>query len=115
MDNTKMKIIRITFGSILIFALFSITLLQFMKYLDEDTNLSIKYENTHWIELPSITICILYDRGHYDQTNMTFEEYVTKINEPQFNIISNANLSYTNPTFEKYVLLTSLIVGYIIV
>ena len=110
-----MKIIRIIFGSILIVALFSITLLQFMKYLDEDTNLSIKYENTHWIELPSITICILYDRGNYDQTNMTFKEYMTKINEPQFNIISNANLSYTNPTFEKYVLLTSLIVGYIIV
>ena len=101
MDNTKMKIIRITFGSILIVALFSITLLQFMKYLDEDTNLSIKYENTHWIELPSITICILYDKGNYNQTNMTFKEYVTKINEPQFNIILNANLSYTNPTFEK--------------
>ena len=86
-----------------------------MKYLDEDTNLSIKYENTYWIELPSITICILYDRGNYDQTNMTFKEYMTKINEPQFNIISNANLSYTNPTFAKYVLLTSLIVRYIIV
>ena len=115
MDETKMKVFRITFGSVLIVALFSMTMLQFMKYLDEDTNLSIKYENTYWIELPSITICILYDRGNYDQTNMTFKEYMTKINEPQFNIISNANLSYTNPTFEKYVLLTSLIVRYIIV
>ena len=103
MDETKMKIFRITFGSVLIVALFSMTLLQFMKYLDEDTNLSIKYENTYWIELPSITICILYDSGNYDQTNMTFEEFVKKINESQFNIILNANLSYTKPTFETYV------------
>ena len=101
MENTKLKIIRIIFGFTLIVALFSITLLQFMKYLDEDTNLSIKYENTYWIELPSITICILYDKGNYDQTKMTFEEFMKKINKPQFNIILNANLSYINPTFEK--------------
>ena len=102
MDETKVKILRIIFGTVLIVALLSMTLLQIMKYLEEDTNLSIKYENTYWIELPSITICILYDSGNYDQTNMTFEEFVKKINEPQFNIILNANLTYTNPTFEKY-------------
>ena len=103
MDDTKLKVIRIFFGSILMIVLFSITLLQFMKYLDEDTNLSIKYENTYWIELPSITICILYDKGNYDQTNMTFEEFMKIINKPQFDIILNANLSYINPTFEKYI------------
>ena len=105
MEETKVKILRIIFGSVLLVVLLSMTLLQIMKYLDEETNLSIKYENTYWIELPSITICILYDRGNYDQKNMTFEEFVEKINEPEFSIILNANLSYINPTFEKYVLM----------
>ena len=99
MDETKVKILRIIFGTVLIVALLSMTLLQIMKYLEEDTNLSIKYENTYWIELPSITICILYDSGNYDQTNMTFEEFVKKINEPQFNIILNANLITHIPNF----------------
>ena len=102
-DGTKIKIFRIVIGSILVVALIVITIIQFMKYLDEDTNLSIKYESKYWIELPSITICNVEHKGMYDQTNMTFEEFVKIIDETQINMIEAATLSYMNPTFEKYV------------
>ena len=51
MDNaTKIKIFRIIFGSILVVALIVITIVQFRKYLNEETNMSIQYENNYWIE-----------------------------------------------------------------
>ena len=104
MDNaTKIKIFRIIFGSILVVALIVITIVQFRKYLNEETNMSIQYENNYWIELPSITICNVGNIRNNDQTNMTFEEFVKIIDEIQLNMIEAANLSYVNPTFEKYV------------
>ena len=104
MDNEgKLKIFRIILGSILVVALLVITIVQFRKYLSEETNMSIMYENKDLIELPSITICYDDNRRNYDQTNMTFEEFAKIIDETQLNMIESANLSYVNPTFEKYV------------
>ena len=100
-DVTKTKIFRIIIGSVLVVALLVITIIQFMKYLDEDTIFSVKYERKYWIELPSITICNIEDKS--DQTNITFEEFVKNVDEIQLNMIVTANLSYVNPTIEKYV------------
>ena len=104
MDNeTKLRIFRIILGCILVVVLLAITIAQFRKYLNEETYMSIQYDNKYWIELPSITICNDNNRRNYDQTNMTFEEFVKIIDEIQLNMIEAANLSYVNPTFEKYV------------
>ena len=104
MDNeNKIKIFRIILGCILVVALLVITIVQFRKYLNEETNMSIMYENKDLIELPSITICNDDDTRIYDQTNMTFEEFVKSIDETKLNMIESASLSYVNPTFEKYV------------
>ena len=105
MDNeAKLKIFRIIFGFLLIVALLVITSVQFKKYLREETNMSIQYENRDWIELPSITICNDDEsRRNDDQTNMTFEEFAKSIEESYLHMIEFANLSYVNPTFEKYV------------
>ena len=104
MDNEgKLKIFRIILGSILVVVLLVFTIVQFRKYLSEETNMSIMYENKDWIELPSITICNDDDRRINDQTNMTFEEFAKIIDETQLYMIETANLSYVNPAFEKYV------------
>ena len=104
MDNeAKLKIFRIIFGFLLIVALLVITSVQFKKYLREDTSMSIQYENRDWIELPSITICNDDENRRNDQTNMTFEEFAKSIEESYLHMIEFANLSYVNPTFEKYV------------
>ena len=102
-DVTKTKNFRIIIGSVLVVALLVITIIQFMKYLDEDTIFSVKYERKYWIELPSITVCTDDDARNYDQTNMTFEEFAKILDETQLNLIESANLSYVNPAFEKYV------------
>ena len=101
--ETKLKVFRIILGSILVVALIVITIVQFSKYLNEETNMSIQYENSNWIELPSITICNDDNFFNHNQTNMTFEEYVKSIDETQLYMIETANLSYVNPAFEKYV------------
>ena len=104
MDNeAKLKIFRIIFGFLLMVALLVITSVQFKKYLREDTSMSIQYENRDWIELPSITICNDDENRRNDQTNMTFEEFAKSIEETYLHMIEFANLSYVNPTFEKYV------------
>ena len=104
MDNeTKLRIFRIILGCILVVVLLAITIAQFKKYLNEETYMSIQYDNKYWIELPSITICNDNNRRNYDQTNMTFEEFVKIIDEIHLNMIEAAHLSYINPTFEKYV------------
>ena len=104
MDNeAKLKIFRIIFGFLLMVALLVITSVQFKKYLREDTSLSIQYENRDWIELPSITICNDDENRRNDQTSMTFEEFAKSIEESYLHMIEFANLSYVNPTFEKYV------------
>ena len=102
-NEKKIKIFRIILGSILVVALLVITIVQLRKYLNEETNMSIQYENKYWIELPSITVCTDDDARNYDQTNMTFEEFAKILDETQLNLIESANLSYVNPAFEKYV------------
>ena len=102
MDETKLNILRNILGSVLLVALLVITTAQFMKYLDEETNLSVKYVKNDWIELPSITICNMdvdSNENIYNQKNLTFEEFVKETSKLQSNTILNATLGYVN--FEK--------------
>ena len=99
MDETKLNIIRNILGSVLLVALLVIITAQFMKYLDEETNLSMKYVKNDWIELPSITICNLdidSNENIYNQKNMTFEEFVKNTSQLQSNTILNVTLGYVN-------------------
>ena len=69
------KYFRIAIQLILLIILFIVSFIQLLKYLKENTNVSISYEDRD-LELPSITICPRYEGDNEKQGNMTFEEYM---------------------------------------
>ena len=69
------KVFKIVLTCGLMVALISITILLTIKYTDEKTTTSIKYDQNKWIELPSITFCS-QKNDFSKQPNMTFDEYM---------------------------------------
>ena len=75
--NRLQSVCRIAVQIVLVTILFSVTFLQLMKYKEENTNISISYdEDKGDLELPSMTVCPLHSGNDLKQDNMTFEEYM---------------------------------------
>ena len=69
------KYFRMAIQFILLIVLFIVTFIQLLKYQKENTNVSISYEDRD-LELPSMTICLMYEGNNEKQGNITFEEYM---------------------------------------
>ena len=69
------KCLRIAIQCILLTTLATVTFIQFLKYMEGNTNISISYEERD-LNLPSLTICPRYDVFNEKQTNMTFDDYM---------------------------------------
>ena len=75
--NRLQTVCRIALQILLVTTLFSVTFLQLMKYKEENTNISISYdEDKGNLELPSMTFCPKYKGNDMKQENMTFEEFM---------------------------------------
>ena len=75
--NRLQTVCRIALQIVLVTTLFSVTFLQLMKYKEENTNISISYdEDKGNLELPSMTFCPNYKGHDMKQENMTFEEFM---------------------------------------
>ena len=75
--NRLETVCRIAVQIVLVNILFSVTFLQLMKYKEENTNISISYdEDKGNLELPSMTFCPKYNGKDMKQENMTFEEFM---------------------------------------
>ena len=69
------KCLRIAIQCILLTTLATVTFIQFLKYMEGNTNISISYEERD-LNLPSLTICPRYEGANEKQTNMTFDDYM---------------------------------------
>ena len=75
--NRLQTVCRIALQIVLVTILFFVTFLQVMKYKEENTNISISYdEDKGNLELPSITFCAKCKGNDMKQENMTFEEFM---------------------------------------
>ena len=75
--NRLQTFCRIAVQIVLVTTLFFVTFLQLMKYKEENTNISISYdEDKGNLELPSMTFCPKYKGKDMKQENMTFEEFM---------------------------------------
>ena len=75
--NSLQTVCRIALQIVLVTTLFFVTFLQVMKYKEENTNISISYdEDKGDLELPSMTFCPVYKGKNMKQENMTFEEFM---------------------------------------
>ena len=74
--NRLQTVCRIAMQIVLVTTLFSVTFLQLMKYREENTNISISYDDDKgYLELPSFTFCPYPWRKDF-QENRTFEEHM---------------------------------------
>ena len=72
--NRLQTISRIAVQIFLVAILLTVTFLQLMKYMEENTNISSSYDDEKgYLELPSVTFC---PRIPNIQENRTFEEYM---------------------------------------
>ena len=69
------KCLRIAIQCILLTTLATVTFIQFLKYMEGNTNISISYEERD-LNLPSLTICPRYEGANEKQRNMTFDDYM---------------------------------------
>ena len=69
------KCLRIAIQCILLTTLATVTFIQFLKYMEGNTNISISYEELD-LNLPSLTICPRYEGANEKQRNMTFDDYM---------------------------------------
>ena len=78
MNWTRLQTVcRIAIQIVLVATLLSVTFLQLMKYIEENTNISISYEEDNGdLELPSLTFCPNYKAKDMKQENRTFDEYM---------------------------------------
>ena len=75
--NRLQTVCRIAMQIVLVTTLFSVTFLQLMKYVEENTNISTSYEEDKGdLELPSLTFCPNYKAKDMKQENRTFDEYM---------------------------------------
>ena len=75
--NRLQTISRIAVQIFLVAILLTVTFLQLMKYMEENTNISSSYDDDKgYLELPSLTFCPIYWRKDMIQENRTFEEYM---------------------------------------
>ena len=75
--NRQQTVWRIAVQIVLVTTLFSVTFLQLMKYMEENTNISTSYEEDKGdLELPSLTFCPNYKAKDMKQENRTFDEYM---------------------------------------
>ena len=75
--NRLQTISRIALQIFLVAILLTVTFLQLMKYMEENTNISSSYDDDKgYLELPSFTFCPNYWRKDMIQENRTFEEYM---------------------------------------
>ena len=78
--NRLQTISRIAVIIFLVAILLTVTFLQLMKYMEENTNISSSYDdNKGYLELPSFTFCPKYRRKDMIQENRTFEEYMEDV------------------------------------
>ena len=68
------KISRLVLRSILMIVVVCATFIQWMKFTEENTNISISYVERD-VELPSMTFCPFKD-SHIQQGNITFATYM---------------------------------------
>ena len=74
--NKLQTISRIAVIIFLVAILLTVTFLQWMKYMEENTNISSSYDDDKgYLELPSFTICPMYTNDK-KQENRNFEEYM---------------------------------------
>ena len=74
--NRLQTISRIAVQIFLVAILLTVTFLQLMKYMEENTNISSSYDDDKgYLELPSFTICPMYTNDK-KQENRNFEEYM---------------------------------------
>ena len=79
--NRLQTISRIAVIIFLVAILLTVTFLQWMKYMEENTNISSSYDDDKgYLELPSFTFCP-NPRGFLpkSQENRTFEEYMEDV------------------------------------
>ena len=69
------KCLRIAIQCILLTTLATVTFIQFLKYMEGNTNISISYEERD-LNLPSLTICPRYEGTNERQRNITFDDYM---------------------------------------
>ena len=75
--NRLQTISRIAVIIFLVAILLTVTFLQWMKYMEENTNISSSYDDDKgYLELPSFTFCPHFWRKDMIQENRTFEEYM---------------------------------------
>ena len=75
--NRLQSVCRIAIQIVLVTTLISVTFLQLMKYIEENTNISTSYEEDKGdLELPSVTFCPQYKGKDMKQENRTFDEYM---------------------------------------
>ena len=78
--NRLQTISRIAVIIFLVAILLTVTFLQWMKYMEENTNISSSYDDDKgYLELPSFTFCPDYLRKDMIQENRTFEEYMEDV------------------------------------
>ena len=76
--NRLQTISRIVVQIFLVAILLTVTFLQWMKYMEENTNISSSYDDDKgYLELPSFTFCPNpWEYLPKGQENRTFEEYM---------------------------------------
>ena len=78
--NRLQTISRIAVQIFLVAILLTVTFLQLMKYMEENTNISSSYDDDKgYLELPSFTFCPNVWRKDMIQENRTFEEYMEDV------------------------------------
>ena len=84
---------RIICVSILVITLVSITLVQWMKFSEENTNISVSYVERDF-NLPSMTICPEYWGENPQQgRNITFQEFMEGVlDESKFFLYAEQNI-----------------------
>ena len=74
-----LHVCRIICVSILVITLISITMIQWMKFSEEKTNISVSYVERGNFDLPSMTICPEYWGENPQQGNITFQEFMNGV------------------------------------